>query len=140
MTLELHHMIRFADGGCDDASNLIALCPNCHTRHHDGEIPMQSLKIWKQNQLALSEAFHRDAISTLLLLNKLEQLPVSGDALLRVGELIVSGYAEIVDHRVIHWNSDGSFSVRDGYGLKLTAKGKLFTDNWINGKQSTIDA
>lgn len=28
--LEVHHVIPVSEGGCDDVSNLVALCPNCH--------------------------------------------------------------------------------------------------------------
>ena len=32
--LEVHHMKRLADGGPDEPSNVIAVCPNCHRRAH----------------------------------------------------------------------------------------------------------
>lgn len=35
--LEVHHLIRLADGGYDSISNAIALCPNCHRELHYGE-------------------------------------------------------------------------------------------------------
>jgi len=34
--LEVHHEIRLADGGKDNLSNAIALCPNCHRKAHFG--------------------------------------------------------------------------------------------------------
>ncbi|EPH6196986.1 HNH endonuclease [Vibrio parahaemolyticus] len=36
--LEVHHIIRLADGGDDTVENTIALCPNCHREKHYGEI------------------------------------------------------------------------------------------------------
>ena len=36
--LEIHHIIRRADGGDHDASNLVLLCSACHTAHHDGRL------------------------------------------------------------------------------------------------------
>lgn len=32
--LEEHHVIRLADGGKDELSNVVALCPNCHSKIH----------------------------------------------------------------------------------------------------------
>ena len=32
--LEIHHVIRLADGGPDTVQNTVALCPNCHRRAH----------------------------------------------------------------------------------------------------------
>ncbi|MCO4879035.1 HNH endonuclease [Paraburkholderia caribensis] len=34
--LEVHHVTRLADGGADTVANAIAVCPNCHRRHHYG--------------------------------------------------------------------------------------------------------
>ena len=34
--LEVHHVIRLADGGQDTADNAVALCPNCHRELHFG--------------------------------------------------------------------------------------------------------
>ncbi|MFC5972649.1 HNH endonuclease [Halomarina salina] len=34
--LEVHHLKRLTDGGPDDPENVIALCPNCHRRRHQG--------------------------------------------------------------------------------------------------------
>ena len=35
--LEVHHIIRLADGGRDNLDNAIALCPNCHRKAHYGK-------------------------------------------------------------------------------------------------------
>ncbi|MER0800158.1 HNH endonuclease signature motif containing protein [Pseudomonas aeruginosa] len=34
--LEVHHVVRLADGGEDTVENALALCPNCHRREHFG--------------------------------------------------------------------------------------------------------
>ncbi|CAM3204689.1 HNH endonuclease [Vibrio rarus] len=34
--LEVHHIIRLADGGVDSVENALALCPNCHRELHFG--------------------------------------------------------------------------------------------------------
>lgn len=35
--LEVHHLYRLSDEGVDDPENVIALCPNCHRRRHEGK-------------------------------------------------------------------------------------------------------
>ena len=35
--LEVHHINRRSDGGADAPENVIALCPNCHRRVHEGQ-------------------------------------------------------------------------------------------------------
>ncbi|WP_417448483.1 HNH endonuclease [Idiomarina abyssalis] len=34
--LEVHHVLRLADGGADTIHNAVAICPNCHRRLHYG--------------------------------------------------------------------------------------------------------
>lgn len=34
--LEVHHVLRLADGGADIIQNAVAICPNCHRRLHYG--------------------------------------------------------------------------------------------------------
>ncbi len=42
--LEVHHLVRLADGGDDTTANAVATCPNCHRRAHFGEnFPKQSV-------------------------------------------------------------------------------------------------
>jgi 5-methylcytosine-specific restriction endonuclease McrA len=36
--LETHHLIHRADGGTDEASNLILACSACHQAHHAGTL------------------------------------------------------------------------------------------------------
>jgi len=35
--LEIHHVVRLADGGADTISNAVAVCPNCHRELHYGK-------------------------------------------------------------------------------------------------------
>lgn len=46
--LEVHHIIRLADGGEDTIRNAVALCPNCHRRLHYGV----DKKEWARNVVA----------------------------------------------------------------------------------------
>jgi hypothetical protein len=46
---ELHHIIEQAEGGTDDAENLIVLCPNCHQHryHRAKEFTRDQLRLYK---------------------------------------------------------------------------------------------
>lgn len=46
---EIHHIVEQADGGSDDADNLIVLCPNCHQHryHRSGEFTREQLHLYK---------------------------------------------------------------------------------------------
>ena len=49
-TTEIAHIVPWANTQDNSADNLIALCPNCHTRYDQkGEIDQLSIKIYKQN-------------------------------------------------------------------------------------------
>jgi 5-methylcytosine-specific restriction protein A len=43
--LESHHIIWLSEGGSDELSNTVALCPNCHKKMHivNGEMDVQKL-------------------------------------------------------------------------------------------------
>lgn len=45
--VEIHHIVPWAKCKKHEYHNLIALCPNCHTRVHDGEIDRKSLIKYK---------------------------------------------------------------------------------------------
>ncbi len=49
--LEIHHIKHLKDGGETELSNLIVLCPNCHTRVHKDNFPMErELRNYKLKQ------------------------------------------------------------------------------------------
>jgi 5-methylcytosine-specific restriction protein A len=35
--MEVHHLVRLADGGIDDPSNTVCVCPNHHRELHHGK-------------------------------------------------------------------------------------------------------
>ncbi|MHB1546833.1 MAG: HNH endonuclease [bacterium] len=48
-TTEIHHIVPSASGGNNLFANLIALCPNCHTRFHKKEIDGKAMRMYKEN-------------------------------------------------------------------------------------------
>jgi len=74
--VELAHIIPHSETQNDSAENLIALCPNCHTRYDRGEITRDRIRVYKENtrknilrfngfEAAILEAFIRNPDRTL---------------------------------------------------------------------------
>jgi HNH endonuclease len=130
LTLEIHHLERVSDGGSNVPTNLLPLCPNCHTLHHSGVIPQTSLRAWKHLLLALNQAFDTRLVDLLLSLRKLEAVIASGDGVLQCAQGVASGLIEVV------------FRVQpENYVVRLTAKGRRFVERWEAGdEQAAIGA
>lgn len=132
LTLELHHIVWVADGGGDDASNLIALCPNCHALHTNGHIPQGAIRHWKGMLLALNHAFDRDSMNLLLLLNKSGTLNgLSADSAPSFAGLVAAGLA--------YWgfSSGGNcgYGEQWNYRAGLTQEGQALVDAWLAGDE-----
>ncbi len=57
-TTEIAHIIPWAKTQDNSFENLIALCPNCHTRYDQkGEIDQPSVKMYKQNLALLNHRY-----------------------------------------------------------------------------------
>ncbi len=56
-TMEIHHIIPFAETQNNNFENLIALCPNCHTRYHNGEIDRKAIEMYKGNLSILNHRY-----------------------------------------------------------------------------------
>lgn len=48
IAVDIHHIVFRSQGGTDDASNLIALCRECHNLAHDGVITRERLQASKK--------------------------------------------------------------------------------------------
>jgi len=140
LTLDIHHIEYIADGGGDSQDNLLALCPNCHSLHHKGHIPRESLRAWKVLLLALNEGFDRRSVDTLLALDVLGGVMVWGDGLLACASLVASGLVE-VDEKSELVETEGflSGSYKEHrvakYWVELSAKGDAFVEAWKRGDQ-----
>ena len=94
ITLDLHHLAYVSKGGKNEAENLLALCPNCHSLHHKRHIPQDSLRTWKMLQISLNEAFDKRSIDLLLTIHKQRRLDVSGEGVLDCASLISSEFVK----------------------------------------------
>ena len=135
ITLDIHHIEYFEEGGSDDPANLLPFCPNCHALHHAGKIPRESIRAWKMLLLSLNDGFSRAAVDLLLALDHLAANPllVYNDTVLTMGSLIASGLVSIG-----HAGTPPPPRHPDATGhryVSLSEKGKRFVTAWKAGKQ-----
>jgi len=128
LAIDLHHMYQVSEGGGDDPSNLIALCPNCHSLYHLGHISRDAIYAYKAMLVALSRAFDVEAIDKLLFLqaHKKDFLVVSGDGLLHFARLIAAGLA------TGDLKANNNWQVVT-YAVNLTQKGRQLVSAWKAG-------
>lgn len=124
LTLEIHHLEQVADGGTNEPTNLLALCPNCHTLHHNGIIPVGSLRAWKHLLLSLNHAFGARLVDLLLALKKLQRIWISGDGVIQCAPGIASGLIKVEPQ-----------INTDQYSARLTEKGIEFVVQWEAGNE-----
>jgi hypothetical protein len=137
LTLEIHHLEPVSTGGGNVAENLLALCPNCHSLHHAGQIPIVSLRAWKQLLLALNEAFDRRSVDLLLALRKLGSHYVTGDGVLQCAALVASGLVVVRagQHDLKEGPPRWDFGGPPLYTLSLSERGERFVAGWEDGNQ-----
>jgi hypothetical protein len=54
LALDHHHIVHVSESGTNEISNLLALCPTCHSLHHRGTISDRSIAKWKERVVALN--------------------------------------------------------------------------------------
>ena len=136
LAVDLHHMVRVADGGADDSENLLALCPTCHGLYHRGEIHPESIKIWKSLIVSLSGAFDVPTLDHLMFLSKpeVDRLELSGDGVLLFSRLIGAGLA----HFCGPFGSAGYPGHCVHYKVRLTERGRRLVEAWTKGDYGVL--
>lgn len=122
LAMNIHHLDPVSEGGSNTFDNLIALCPNCHTLHHQGVIPHESLRAWKILLLSLNEAFDRKAVDVLLVLRKVPKINLKGEGMLEISGLISSDLVKWKQHHT------------DSFDIMLSQKGSSFIEAWVSGR------
>jgi hypothetical protein len=145
--LEDHHIIHVEEGGKDEISNLLALCPNCHTLYHHGNITREAIRHWKGMLLALNHAFDRESLDLLLYLHRTQGNTIAyrGDGVLRFARLIAADLVALTVNQVNHedvFEQDvdlrgpmrlvGRFTTTS-HQVGLTEKGRMLLDAWRSG-------
>jgi Restriction endonuclease len=73
INVEVHHIVPYSICKKHEYENLIALCPNCHSRTHNGDIDRKSLYRYKANLRYAIEKYSQFEIDVLHELSKREQ-------------------------------------------------------------------
>jgi HNH endonuclease len=144
LTLELHHIVWVKDGGENEVDNLLALCPNCHSLHTHGHIPVQAIVTWKSLLIALNSS-NRGTADLLLVLAADEErvcgaedpskvapaFRFTGDGLPALSGLLTSGIVEITRR----FSGAGLFGASmPSFEVRLTDKGRSLVQAWQLGK------
>jgi hypothetical protein len=127
-TTEIAHIIPWSKVKKHEFDNLIALCPNCHTRFDNKEIDRKSMIQYKMN-LSIVNSRYGD----------LEQRILKIFAANPQQEFIyIYKYLDILLMYVIEdelIEKDESHSLLGEYSVyELTDKGKTFIDKWVNAE------
>ena len=147
LTLEFHHLDPVSKHGGNNESNLIALCPNCHTLHHMGKIPEDALRAWKTVLVSLNAFTTRETTNHLLLLSSLQPphlrvgaqpgIIVTGDGVAPFSALIAAGLADIK----LHMSSSGGAGAApfQAFTICMTETGMHLVDAWKKGNLEEVN-
>jgi hypothetical protein len=132
LAIDLHHMVEVSEGGGNELSNLVALCPTCHALFHRGTITRDSIYAWKGVLVSLSHAFDQSAIDDLLFLSKLhpKELAISGDGVLKFSRLIA---ADLAAFKLLMQNGPMVL-----YEVGVTQKGEALVNAWKAGDREGV--
>jgi len=133
LTLELHHICWVKDRGTNTASNLLALCPNCHSLHTAGHIPTSAIAVWK-SMLSSINSTDRTGVDFLLYLHRTSVSPgqsyrYSVDTMLLLARLFNAGLIE--QGGGAHGGGSGSYS--SAFEIRLTNAGQRLVEAWLAG-------
>lgn len=133
LAMNLHHIWQVSEGGPNDPNNLVALCANCHTFHHQGIIPAEAIYVYKALLVSLSQAFDLEGIDRLLFLASIdvEPLVISGDGVLMFSRLIAADLAKFS----LEANNNGQLVT---YSLEITEKGRQLIEVWKSGNRMKL--
>jgi len=128
-TIEIAHIEPWSDVKEHTYENLIALCPNCHTRADKGEIDRKSLKIYKRILQRLTDRYDRFELNILNELRQDEQVVMAGNMLLLI--------KNILDEELINVRNGGVLieGIPSNVSIALTSKGTKFIKEWISGNE-----
>lgn len=123
-TTEIAHINPWAEVKEHFYDNLIALCPNCHTRADKGEIDKKSLKIYKKILQRLTDRYERFELNVLNELQKNRQVIMAGNMLLLIKNLI--------DEKLINIQGGGVIieGIPNNVIISLTNDGLEFIKEW----------
>lgn len=128
-TTELAHIEPYAIVKKHEENNLIALCPNCHTRYDKGEIDKKSMLIYKNKLIYLSDRYSKYELNVLDYLRKENKVIIYGH--LSIKNIIDDDLVKNA-HTICHYTyNDGTKELQE-FVVILTDSGKEFIKKWID--------
>ena len=128
-TIEIAHIEPYEKVKEHKYENLIALCPNCHTRADKGEIDKKSLKIYKRILQRLTDKYDRFELNVLSELQHGRNVIMAGNMLLLMKNLLDENLVNVTGGGVI---IEG---IPSNVRISLTQKGNQFIEEWISAKE-----
>jgi HNH endonuclease len=127
--VEIAHIVPWATVKEHTFENLIALCPNCHSRHHKKEIDRKSLLQYKAN-LTLLNSHYGDLEQRVLKI--FAAYPERDSVWLNKSLDILLMY--FVEDGLIVKDDNLKYLMSDGNLYNLTPKGRAFIGRWLNAE------
>ena len=131
--VEICHIVPYSKVLKHEFDNLIALCPNCHTRYDRHQIDLTSMQQYKSNLSVINGRYSdfEQRILRFFLENpeyKEIRLSLSGNNEIQIMNLVKDGHLEYIR------GSTQSFSVGVDPDriYRLTQKGREFIQHWSN--------
>lgn len=133
-TTEIAHIVPFAEVKKHESDNLIALCPNCHTRYDRGEIDRQSMLQYKANLSILNDRYsdlEKRVLTIFAEQPEASVIDLPGGFDIFLWYLLHDGI--IVAGAVTPGLTENDFPSKKQY--VLTAMGREFVDRWLKAEK-----
>ncbi len=127
--VDVHHIIPWEKCKCHEYTNLIALCPNCHRRVHQGEIDRKSLRIYKANLRFAIEKYSQFEMDVLFALHNAgpgKGIPFPTYLSLLIKRILDAGFVQIIETE--SGIRLGPVKVTPDF-LEITKEGKAFVQS-----------
>lgn len=121
--VEVHHITPWSKCREHKYENLIALCPNCHTRADRGDIDRKSLRLHKFNLRFAHDRFSQFELDVLFEANKGQDLQWPSFMNLSIKRLVDAGFVKIIQEGPVVFVSGMSISP---VSIRITDKGRQF--------------
>jgi len=131
-TTDIAHIQPWAKVKEHKYENLIALCPNCHSRADKGEIDRKSLKIYKRILQRLTDRYDRFELTVLNELRQGKPVVMAGNMLLLIKNLLDEKLV-VVKGGVIKEAIPNLATLT--VVVTLTDKGNRFIKEWIKANE-----
>jgi hypothetical protein len=146
IAIDVHHIDENPSN--NDPSNLIALCPTCHSAFHRKTYSVEAIRFWKLMLQQLNAAYDRNAINLLLMLATLEEagfqrFEVTGDGFLAFSPLLSGGLIKVnIGYRVDLGSlvTPPRHAARDipYYEVTLSESGRATMKAWKEGNPAAL--